>query len=162
MKQTGLIRIAISICIVLAIFIMKAGAAGADLNAGIHALNTRTDLALSRTDSNWSHGDRVAFANFVKLFHEDMTQTVMKQTVTGGVYRGMTWKEENPTLNPIADNSELMRVYEVVAATLLGKRWSELANPTQRTLEIIAANLIEVHALNYSQESWRLTFGFDF
>jgi hypothetical protein len=147
---------------VLALAGSQAHASGPNSQAALQALNSRQDLAIHRPEDNWSHGDKVAFANFISLFHEDMTQTVVKQTAQDEIYRGATWTEENPILNPIADNSELLRIYQVLFSSFLGKRWSELKNPTQRTLEIIGANLIEVHVLNYSQESWRLAFGFDF
>jgi hypothetical protein len=139
-----------------------ASIAPADSPELLQSLNAREDLRLSRSEPNWSYCDKVAFANFVNLFHADITQTVTKHSSPGKLYRGMTWTEENPILHPIADNSELLSIYHIFLSSFLGKRWAEMENPTQRTVEIIGANLVEVHVLNYSRESWRLAFGCDF
>ena len=154
------------LCLLVALFAALAGSQAAAteicLQAALEDLNSRPDLACHRSEDNWSYGDKVAFANFVNLFHQDMTQTVAKQTADNKYHRNMVWTEENPVLHPIADNSELLRIYEVLLSSLLVKRWSELDNSAQRSLEIVGANLIEAHVLNYSRENWRLAFGFAF
>jgi hypothetical protein len=107
---------------------------------------------------DWSYNEKVMFANFIKLANDDILQTAQKANGPNG----SRYVENNPFVRPFVNSPTLFRAGGFIGQAYLAQRWQDM-DSTQRTIEILAANIIEAGALHYSDnEPFQLTFGIDF
>jgi len=106
-------------------------------------------------DKEWSYNEKVMYANFMNLLYKDALQTqnkIQSKGIDG---------ETNLIIRSLG--KDLTGTYFAGTNIFLYNRWMNMNdNPVQRSIEIIAANLVEVYALQESGEPWQLVFGVNF
>lgn len=147
-----------------------------EMDAKVHLNTTIENMTLKRTDlgNNWSYGDKVMFANFIKLAHEDISHTTWgAKAGYGGTYydpidqqykkvtETASGAEANPIVRPFVDKPDLFRILGFGVDFYLADRWSKMESSPQKSTEIILANLIETKMLHGSH-SWQFQYGIDF
>lgn len=98
----------------------------------------------------WSYLDKIRFGDLARNSIKDVLVTT-KRIKNGG------YKEDNPLIAPFAGKGDLHMFLSIVTLAVLSRRWSEMADSEQRSLEMLVANLVEAGALHASKETWQLT-----
>jgi len=128
-----------------------------EIEAKVHLIKLIEKNTLKKQEGKrWSQNEKIMYANFIKLCHEDISQTIRKINAPNSTYH-----EQNPLVAPIVDKPDLFRASGIIGQTYLTNRWTNM-NSTQRTFELLICNLIEIVALCGSSEPVTMMFGIDF
>lgn len=107
---------------------------------------------------NWNYTDKIMFGNTAEMINRDM-----QATMNGWPnFKGENPEETNPILKGNTDNPNFVGAYGLLMTGLLGDRWLNMENPTQRQIEMLIAQAVEAMALNNSGEPWKVQYGFEF
>ena len=113
-------------------------------------------LATPVHSQQWSYTEKVLYANFIRLCHEDIGQTIKKVS-----HQPDKYYEGNPIVRPFTTNPEVFRAAGFIGQGYLTQRWTDMECTNQRTTEMLIGNAIEMAALISSGERAYITVGFE-